>query len=205
MQDNDRTERLRNELNTHRKMMRGVVYNILQDSELAEDVTQDAVVMALEKLHKFDETRGKFSTWLCQVAINIALQQVKTRKRMPKVDLDDVHIANEEVVHKYSDDEAFTKEFHQRVIDIINRDVTLKKYDLTGLFIDYYSGDKGFARKKGKRTKQYMSSTKTMSLNDIAFLSDLPPATIRTMFARMLKKIAREMKSPEKEFENKGE
>src|SRR5579884_340578 len=52
----------------------------------AEDVVQDSFLRAYRQLNKFDE-RAAFSTWLYRIAVNCALDLVRSRKRRPEQQL----------------------------------------------------------------------------------------------------------------------
>lgn len=51
---------------------------------IAEDITQETMVRAIEKFNKFDSARAKFSTWLIAIAQNIYLDQVRKNKNQSK-------------------------------------------------------------------------------------------------------------------------
>jgi len=57
-------------------------YRILGNREDAEDVVQDAMLRAIEKLASF-EGRSQFSTWLTRIVINEALMRLRKRRRIP--------------------------------------------------------------------------------------------------------------------------
>ncbi|HTZ98881.1 MAG TPA: RNA polymerase sigma factor [Candidatus Aquilonibacter sp.] len=57
-------------------------FRILRNREDAEDVVQDAMLRAIEKLSTF-EGRSQFSTWLTRIVINEALMRLRKRRRLP--------------------------------------------------------------------------------------------------------------------------
>jgi RNA polymerase sigma-70 factor (ECF subfamily) len=59
-------------------------FRILGNREDAEDVVQEAMVRAIEKLSTF-EGRSQFSTWLTRIVINEALMRLRKRRRIPAV------------------------------------------------------------------------------------------------------------------------
>ena len=66
-------------------------YRILGSREDAEEVVQEAMVHAIEKLSTF-EGRSRFSTWLTRIVINEALMRLRKRRRTPhltNLDADD--------------------------------------------------------------------------------------------------------------------
>lgn len=57
-----------------------LAYRMTGDEELAKDLTQDAFVRAYQRLDQF-EGRSAFSTWLHTVAVSVALNAIRKRKR----------------------------------------------------------------------------------------------------------------------------
>ena len=53
----------------------------------AKDILQDTFLKAFEKIHQFDESKGKFESWLSRIAINLALNAIRDKK-MTFVELD---------------------------------------------------------------------------------------------------------------------
>jgi RNA polymerase sigma-70 factor, ECF subfamily len=68
------------------KIYRFIYYKTFS-KELAEDLTSDTFMKALEKIHTFDVKRGRFSTWLYQIARNTVIDYM--RKSRPEVSLED--------------------------------------------------------------------------------------------------------------------
>ena len=54
---------------------------------LAEDLTSDAFMKVLDKIHTFNESRGNFSTWLYQIARNTLRDHYRTEH--PTTDIKD--------------------------------------------------------------------------------------------------------------------
>lgn len=65
-----------------------IVRGILSDESEAEDVVQEAYVLAFQHLHQF-EGRASFSTWLTKIAIYEAFARRKRRARLLFVDTHD--------------------------------------------------------------------------------------------------------------------
>lgn len=54
----------------------------LKNKELAEEITQETFYQAIKSLHQFDPHKGtKFSSWLCQIALNLAKQALQKNSR----------------------------------------------------------------------------------------------------------------------------
>ncbi len=54
--------------------------------ETAEDLTSETFLKALKKFHTFDENKGKFSTWLYQIARNNVIDYYKSKKSHLNID-----------------------------------------------------------------------------------------------------------------------
>lgn len=61
-----------------------ILFNLLKDRDLAEDLTQDAWVRAMESLIKGTYTdTGKFKSWISRIARNLAMDYFRKVKRTP--------------------------------------------------------------------------------------------------------------------------
>ena len=45
-----------------------------------KDLLQDTFIKVFEKIHQFDENKGKFKSWITRIAINLALNSIRDRK-----------------------------------------------------------------------------------------------------------------------------
>ena len=59
-------------------------WRVIGDQMLAEDVTQDVFLRLFEQIRRYDE-RSSFSTWLYRLAMNVALNAVRSRKRADRL------------------------------------------------------------------------------------------------------------------------
>lgn len=64
----------------HKALAYNVAYRIIQNSEDAKDITQNAFLKALENLSTFRQ-ESKFSTWLYRIVYNEAMMSVRKRKK----------------------------------------------------------------------------------------------------------------------------
>jgi RNA polymerase sigma-70 factor (ECF subfamily) len=65
----------------HEAVFRYAVWRCGGRPDLAEDVTQEAWLLAAKRLRAFDPTRGSFAGWVCGLAANVARNAVRTRLR----------------------------------------------------------------------------------------------------------------------------
>lgn len=82
---------------------------------VAEDITQETMVKAIEKFNKYNAEKSKLSTWLITIAQNIYLDQIRKNKNQKKylVEIDTIEELAEDPV-EYDDtcekmQEALTK------------------------------------------------------------------------------------------------
>jgi len=74
----------------HQKKMVNIAYRMIGDYEAACEVVQDAFLHAYKAIRRF-RGEAKFSTWLCQIVINLSknrIKQIKTRCEREGVSLD---------------------------------------------------------------------------------------------------------------------
>jgi len=97
--------------------MYNTCYRILNNAEEAEDVLQESFISAFKNLNHF---RGdsSFGSWLKQIVLNKAINQVKKRKleRLPEDDKFDVE---EETVDNEMEGYPFTVEKVKRAIEML--------------------------------------------------------------------------------------
>jgi RNA polymerase sigma-70 factor (ECF subfamily) len=70
----------------HQRTVYGTVFSLLANKEDAEDVTQDAFLKALSRLHQF-RRESSFGTWLIQIAINETRMRNLKQWRVPIMSL----------------------------------------------------------------------------------------------------------------------
>ncbi len=54
--------------------------------ELAEDITSQVFLQAMDKLNTFNETKGTFQAWLYQIARNLLIDEYRRRKPTDNID-----------------------------------------------------------------------------------------------------------------------
>jgi len=66
----------------------GMVYGMIRNREDARDITQDAFVKAYNNLDKF-RLESSFYTWLYRIAMNLAIDATRRRKRRVTTEFDE--------------------------------------------------------------------------------------------------------------------
>src|ERR1700758_4836596 len=72
----------------HEEMIFRVTFRITRNREDAEDAVQDSFLSAFVHLAGFDE-RSRFATWLTRIAINSALGQLRKKRGVREISMDE--------------------------------------------------------------------------------------------------------------------
>ncbi|WP_298898733.1 sigma-70 family RNA polymerase sigma factor [uncultured Psychroserpens sp.] len=59
--------------------MHGVIYNIVRDYDIAEEVMQDVFIKAWYKADSYNSGKGRFFTWLLNIARNAAIDKTRSK------------------------------------------------------------------------------------------------------------------------------
>jgi RNA polymerase sigma factor (sigma-70 family) len=82
----------------HAEMILRVTFRITRNREDAEDAVQDSFMSAFVHLSNFDE-RSRFATWLTRIAINSALGQLRKKRGIREIPIDEPSPAMEPRPH----------------------------------------------------------------------------------------------------------
>jgi RNA polymerase sigma-70 factor (ECF subfamily) len=77
MRGRDQQRRFEQLLNEHRRIVFKVATVYARELEDRNDLAQEICVQLWRSFASFDETRGRFSTWMYRVALNVAISQVR--------------------------------------------------------------------------------------------------------------------------------
>jgi RNA polymerase sigma factor (sigma-70 family) len=77
-------------VNRHKNKVFTTIVLIVKDTYTAEDLMQDAFIKAVHtmKSGRYNE-EGKFSSWICRIAHNLAIDFFRKEKRSPMITLED--------------------------------------------------------------------------------------------------------------------
>jgi len=89
----------------HAEMILRVTFKITRNREDAEDAVQDSFMSAFVHLTNFDE-RSRFATWLTRIAINSALGQLRKKRGIREIPMDEPSTASESRPHLEIPDRA---------------------------------------------------------------------------------------------------
>ncbi|MDG5492194.1 RNA polymerase sigma factor [Psychroserpens sp. SPM9] len=65
--------------NMYSDSMHGVIYNIVRDHEIAEEVMQDVFIKAWHKSDSYNSKKGRFFTWILNIARNAAIDKTRSK------------------------------------------------------------------------------------------------------------------------------
>ncbi|RZS93358.1 RNA polymerase sigma factor [Aquimarina brevivitae] len=57
----------------------GIVFNILRNEDVSEEVTQDVFLKIWEKIDSYTEKKGRFFTWVLNIARNAAIDKTRSK------------------------------------------------------------------------------------------------------------------------------
>jgi RNA polymerase sigma-70 factor, ECF subfamily len=66
----------------HHRGLLNFLYSIVNDREVAEDLVQETFIRVYKSAENY-QTIAKFSTWLYRIGRNLALNEIRNRKRRP--------------------------------------------------------------------------------------------------------------------------
>src|SRR3984893_5104353 len=89
----------------HSEMILRVAFRITRNREDAEDAVQDSLMNAFVHLNNVDE-RSRFATWLTRIAINSALGQLRKKRGVREIPMDEPSPASESRPHLEIPDRA---------------------------------------------------------------------------------------------------
>ena len=59
--------------------MHGVIYNIVRDKDIAEEIMQDVFIKAWNNAKSYSPEKGRFFTWLLNIARNAAIDKTRSK------------------------------------------------------------------------------------------------------------------------------
>ncbi|WP_282044034.1 RNA polymerase sigma factor [Winogradskyella flava] len=59
--------------------MHGVIYNIVKDADISQELMQDVFIKAWQKAESYSPQKGRFFTWLINIARNAAIDKTRSK------------------------------------------------------------------------------------------------------------------------------
>ncbi len=102
-----------------------LVYKFLicltHNKEISEDLTQETFYRAIMNIDKFNGN-CKMSVWLCEIAKNLWLNELKRRKKIVFTDLDTIEIYNQYSIDEEVENKKQIEELNKK-ISILDKEV----------------------------------------------------------------------------------
>ena len=128
----------------------------------AEELTQDALLKALQHIHEFDPARSRMQTWLSRIASNLAISHLRRRTARPTSPLEDMS--------DLPDDDAMSP-FEAESPSLLEQAMAeLPPEDQQLLWLFYYDG---------------------LPLQEIAYITDRTPQSLATRLHRLRSRLKR--------------
>ncbi|WP_306352706.1 RNA polymerase sigma factor [Flavobacterium sp. '19STA2R22 D10 B1'] len=61
------------------KSLYGIIFNLLKDKEESEDVLQEVFIKIWKNIESYNESKGRFFTWILNVARNTAIDKLRSK------------------------------------------------------------------------------------------------------------------------------
>ncbi len=82
--------------NNYSAALNGVIFRIVQDRELAEDILQEVFLKIWNNFSKYDKTKGRLFTWMINVTRNLTIDTIQSKgyKKQQKISGDENTVSN---------------------------------------------------------------------------------------------------------------
>lgn len=57
----------------------GVIFNVVKNADIAQEICQDVFIKAWKNAHTYNATKGRFFTWMLNIARNAAIDEVRSK------------------------------------------------------------------------------------------------------------------------------
>lgn len=83
----------------------GVIFRLLNDQQLAEDVLQEAFVKFWNNIQQYDAGKGRLFTWMINIARNLAIDTLRSKgfKKQQQISKDENSVVNYHDPHQHSE------------------------------------------------------------------------------------------------------
>lgn len=149
----------------HAQRLLRLVSRLLPDPSEAEEVVQDSLLRALNRLDAFDGSRGSLATWLSTIAWRTALNHLRSHPRRQTLSFEELH---QEEPSEEQLDEAFSSGRPSRVEALVQALSLLSAEERALLSMRY---------------------TEELSLDEIAVITESDASALASRLYRIRKKL----------------
>jgi RNA polymerase sigma-70 factor, ECF subfamily len=114
--------------------LNGVIYRLVEDKELGEDILQEAFVKIWNNFSSYDATKGRLFTWMLNLTRNLTIDTLRSKgyKKQSKISGDENTVSN------LADNNTTAERFD--AIGIRKQLVSLKPEQRTIIDMAYFNG-----------------------------------------------------------------
>lgn len=117
--------------------LNGIVFRIVKDEEIAEEILQDVFLKIWDKIDNYDATKGKLFTWMLNIARNQAIDKTRSKEMTKSKKTDDI----DNLVNIIDNQEA-----SELQVDAIGLNVVLERLTKDQKFVVEYLYLKGYTQ-----------------------------------------------------------
>ncbi|AQX10668.1 RNA polymerase subunit sigma-70 [Elizabethkingia ursingii] len=140
----------------------GVIFRIVQSKEYTEEIIQDVFVKVWNSVHQYDQQKGRFYTWMINIARNTAIDYLKSK--------------------------GFQNELkNQSIPDFVYNSAELSTSNNTSDFIGFHSVLEGLESDKQELIN--MAYYQGYTQNEISEQLKIPLGTVKTKMRNALMKL----------------
>ena len=126
-------------MNKYEHMVFSFAYNMINDREAAQDVTQEVFIIVYNKLYMYDK-KYKFKNWLLKIARNKCIDYIRKYKRVYEANIEDITYIYDknpgpEEAMEIREAKLIIRDFIGKLGDIDRQIITLK-YSSGTTFVD---------------------------------------------------------------------
>jgi RNA polymerase sigma factor (sigma-70 family) len=87
--------------------LNGVIFRMVEEKELAEDILQEAFIKIWDNFHQYDTSKGRLFTWMINLVRNLTIDTLRSKgyKKQQKISADENSVSN--LSNNYSGSERF--------------------------------------------------------------------------------------------------
>ena len=146
------------------QMVFTIIVRIIADEARAEELTQDTFIRVFETIGRYDAQRTSLSTWLCRIAYQLAIDELRRRRKDPLW-------YGEDLDESVGVDDDYG-------IDAVNREAMLTQLEAA---VSQLSVE--------EQNLLLMHYKEHLTLHDIAFIIGEKDSTVRMRMKRIRKKL----------------
>lgn len=114
--------------------LNGIIYRMVEDRELAEDILQEAFLKIWNNFSNYDSLKGRLFTWMLNITRNLTIDTLRSKgyKKQGKISSDENSVSN------YTDDSKMAERFD--ALGLRKQLINLKPEQRSIIDLAYFNG-----------------------------------------------------------------